>query len=188
MAVLDFQAARQGRQRQPMIGELLPAWSRDRAADGRRPSGVASYTLVAWRFVRFCGDVPVERITTGVIKNYKRDLMGRVAPGTARHALTVVRAFCAWCVVEGHMAENVALAVAHPRVEAPNPDPLSAAEIVALFHAIDAPPGSHRSTWRRNRRAIGLMLYAGLRIARAERHSADHGDQGKTARSAALPC
>jgi integrase len=165
MVVLDFQATRQRRPRQPAISDLLPEWARDRVADGRRPSGVASYTAIARRFLGFCGDGPPGRITEAVVKRYKRDLMARVAPGTARHALTVVRAFCAWCVAEGHLSENVALAVAHPRVELPNPDPLSTAAVQALFRAIDRPPRSHRSTWRRNRRAICLMLYAGLRIA-----------------------
>lgn len=117
------------------------------------------------RFVRFAGDVPPARITVDCIKDYKRDLMARVAPGTARHALTVVRAFLAWCVAERYAAENVALLVSHPHVEPPNPDPLTSDLITALLAALDAPQRSHKATWRRNRRAVCLMLYAGLRIA-----------------------
>lgn len=168
MAVIHFQdAARRIRNQQPTIGDLIPAWSRDRAADGRQPSGVASYADVARRFIQFAGDVPPANITVEVIKDYKRDLMVRVCPGTARHALTVVRALCAWCVVEGYMPENVALFVPHPLVEPPNPDPLTADEITALFRALDMPQRSHKTTWRRNRRAVCLMIYGGLRISEA---------------------
>lgn len=165
MAVLDFeQAVRTVRTRRPTISELVPEWVRDRAADGRRPSGVASYETIARRWLRLIDDPPIDRITAAAIKRYKRDRMACVSPGTTRHELTVVRAFLDWCVSEGYLTENVALAVAHPRVEPPNPDPLSAAQIVDLLAAIDKPPRSHRATWRRNRRAICLMLYAGLRI------------------------
>lgn len=168
MAVIDFQAAARRLHKQHLtIGDLLPDWIRDRRADGRQPSGVESYAENLGRFMRFAGDVPPATITEQLIKNYKRDLMARVAPGTARHALTVVRSFCAWCVVEGHMTENVALRVPHPHVTLPNPDPLTSDQITALFAALDAPQRSHKATWRRNRRAVCLMIYAGLRITEA---------------------
>lgn len=163
-AILRFPAAQQVRT--PTIMELRPDWLRDRRADGRRRGGVESYDDVLLRWVVFCGDIPVREISEHMIKDYKRDLMSRVAPGTARHALTVVRAFLGWCVAEGYLTENVALRVPHPRVTLPDPDPLSGAEVQALLAALDRPPtGTGRATYRRNRRAICLMLYAGLRIA-----------------------
>lgn len=158
-------AFRRPRPAEPTILHLLPDWLRDRRSDGRRESGVESYEAILGRFVRDVGDMPPSGITVDLVKTYKRELMARVAPGTARHALTVLRTFCAWCVEEGYLSTNPALLVAHPRVVPPNPDPLSAAEIVALLAALDAPQRSHKTTWRRNRRAVCLMLYAGLRIA-----------------------
>ena len=88
-------------------------------------------------------------------------------PSTVRHALTVVRAFYAWCVTKGYVEENVALAAKHPKVEPPDPDPLTREQIALLLAACDTPNQSHKVTWPRNRRAIFVMLYAGLRIAEA---------------------
>lgn len=149
----------------PTHGELRADWLRDRRADGRQKSGVASYDDVFLRWVAFCADIPVGQVTEQLVKHYKRDLMERCQPSTARHALTVVRAFLDWCVDEGYLAENVARKVPHPRVVPPDPDPLSGAEVQQLLRALDRIPRSHRATYKRNRRAVCLMLYAGLRIA-----------------------
>lgn len=149
----------------PTLAALLPLWIRDRRADGRRPRGVESYEAIFRRFIRFAGDRPVDQVTAELVKDYKRDLMIRVAPGTARHALTVVRMFCEWAVTEGYLVHNPALSIPHPHVETPDPDPLSRSEIGALLTALDAPQHSHKATWGRNRRAVCLMLYAGLRLA-----------------------
>jgi integrase/recombinase XerC len=165
MVLISFtQAAR--KYRQPTLAALADPWLDDRRADGKRPRGVANYGDVFARFVVFVGsDVCVGAVSEETIKAYKRDLMSRVQAATARHALTVVRSFLAWCVAEGYVRENVALRVLHPTVEAPNPDPLSSEQIARLLAICDAPPRSHKATWRRNRRAVFLMLYAGLRLA-----------------------
>jgi integrase len=161
----------QGRQEQrpdrhdPRLSDLLPLWLTDRRADGRRPRGVRNYEEVFRRFLVFVGDIPVSGITTQVVQMYKRHLMTHVANGTARHALTVIRMFCAWAVDQGYLAYNPALSVAHPKVFPPDPDPLPRDAIYALLRALDTPPARHRQVWQRNRRAICLMLYAGLRLA-----------------------
>lgn len=170
MEIIDFQhAARRLQPHRPgpvlPLETLFPLWIRDRRADGRRPRGVESYAAIFRRFIRFAGNLPIDQLTTTLIKDYKRDLMSRVAPGTARHALTVVRMFCAWAVTEGYIEHNPALSIPHPHVEAPDPDPLSRKEIAALLTALDMPQRSHKATWQRNRRAVCLMLYAGLRLA-----------------------
>lgn len=173
MGVIDFQEALKRIQKPPFtstkipttIGGLLPRWVRDRRSDGRRPRGIKSYEEVLGRFITFAGDIQVDQITTELVREYKRDLMERVSAGTTRNALTVVRMFCAWCVQEGHLEHNPALTVSHPHVEDPDPDPLTREQIAALLAALDRPPSSHKACWRRNRRAVYLMLYAGLRLA-----------------------
>jgi integrase len=70
-------------------------------------------------------------------------------------------------VAEGVLDDNPARRVSHPKVEAPNPDPLTREQIGELLAALAKPGRSHKANWRRNRRAVFVMLYAGLRLAEA---------------------
>jgi site-specific recombinase XerD len=149
----------------PVIETCIAAWLRSKHDDGHRRRGVKNYEEVITRFVTWARITEPGEITELLVRQYKSDLMGRCAASTTRHALTVVRAFCGWCVEEDYLARNVALRVKHPRVTSPDPDPLSRAQIGALLSALDTPAKTHKATWRRNRRAVFLMLYAGLRLA-----------------------
>jgi len=171
MAIINFQQATRRMQpaRTPSaarITALIAPWLASRAADGCRPRGVATYRAKLGQFVDFAGDIAAARIDARLIEAYKIHLHERdLEASTVRHMLTVVRAFCAYLVREEILSENVALKVKHPRVEAPDPDPLIREQIDVLLAICDRPPRSHKDTWRRNRRAVFLMLYAGLRIA-----------------------
>jgi len=127
---------------------------------------VSTYVDKFEQFIAFATDIPCNQITADLIESYKLHMHKRgLEHSTVRHALTVVRAFCAWCVTKGYLAENVALAVKHPKVEPPDPDPLTREQIALLLAACDKPNQSHKVTWPRNRRAVFVMLYTGLRIA-----------------------
>lgn len=173
--IIDFaaaRAARAGHSPHPparlTIVQLIPDWLRSRRADGFRATGINAYGDKIGQFARFAGDISPRQIDAALVEAFKLDLSGReLGHGSIRNLLTVVRSFCAWCMAQGYMAQNAALAVRHPRVTLPPPDPLSGAQIDALLAAIDAPHVSHPALWRRNRRAVCLMLYAGLRIAEA---------------------
>ncbi len=150
----------------PTMTMLIPDWLRDRRADGFRPRGVDAYGQKLYQFVAFAGDIVPAQIDERLIGAFKTHLSERhLDPGTVRNLLTVVRAFLNWCVAKGYLNDNPALAVRHPKVEDPDPDPLSREQIALLFAVLDAPQQSHRATWRRNRRACFLMLYAGLRLS-----------------------
>lgn len=152
----------------PTLVQAIPVWLDERTADGRRMRGVASYGEIMRRFVGWAGDLGVDELSAALIADYKRHLMGVVEPATTRHALTVLRTFCAWAVAQGYLRENVALDIVHPRVTPPDPDPLDRATVAALLAALDAPPANkERWTRGRTRRAIAVMLYAGLRLAEA---------------------
>lgn len=170
----------------PKLSELITPWLADRHADGCRPRGIASYEDIFKRFIVFAGDIPVTAVTPLVVQNYKRDLMGRVAARTASHALTVVRAFCDWAVMERYLTVNPALQIKLPRYEDPDPDPLSREQIYALLAALELPQQSHKYTRHRNRRIVYLMLYAGLRlgeVAGLERRDLDLDRRTITIRS-----
>lgn len=162
----------------PRIADLLDPWCASRLADGMQPRGVARYRQHLAAFLAWAGpDLRVAQLTRRRILAYKTALGSRatgrrrrgdpegtlVGPGTTRNALTTLRSFGTWCVEQGHLGENPAQGVRHPRVIPPPPNVLTRVQIRDLFAAIDAPPQSHRATWPRNRRCILLMLYAGLR-------------------------
>ncbi len=149
-----------------MFVPTFPPGAHSELADGRRPRGVASYVAKLEQFLAWAGEITPADLAPDLIARYKIALYERnLASGTIRHNLTVLRSFCDWCVHQGMLASNPALAVDHPRVEESDPDPLTRERIDALLLAIDQPPQSHKLTWRRNRRAIMLGLYAGMRIA-----------------------
>lgn len=168
MAVIDFQEALRARRASipnPPLSYLVPLWLADRRSNNLSVRGVETYKDVFLRFLSFAGDIRLYDLTTDLIKAYKRDMMQRVDASTTRLALTVIRAFCAWAIAERYLPENPALRVTHPKVTPPNPDPLTSEQVDHLLAALDAPSRSHKACWRRNRRAVYLMLYAGLRLA-----------------------
>ena len=108
------------------MSTVIPEWRDARSANGYRPQGVSAYISKLELFIAFAGDIPINQISAELIESYKVSMHKRgLEDSTVRHALTVVRAFCAWCVAKGYLAENVALAVKHPKVEPPDPDPLT---------------------------------------------------------------
>lgn len=167
MTIISFvQAARRFEpdRHQPRLSQLMPDWLESRRADGRRPRGVASYQQGFARFIVFAQDCRVNELSSEIIQRYKIELAGRCASGTVHLALIRIRAFCVWAMEAGYLTTNPALAVRLPIVTDPDPDPLSRDQITALLAAIDKPAQSYKATWSRNRRAVCLMLYAGLRI------------------------
>lgn len=165
MTVIAFRGATT-RQAAQTLEALIPSWRISRLADGHRPRGVASYVakleqFLVWSGAAAPGDFSSELIARYKIALYERDL----ASGTIRHSLTVLRSFGDYLVAQGVITHNPALLVGHPRVEQPDPDPLTRAQIDRLLAIIDVLPQSHKLTWRRNRRAVMLGLYAGMRIA-----------------------
>lgn len=149
----------------PRLSQLIPEWIAHRHAEGHTERGVQAYKDKIGQFHAFAGDIHPREITEELVEDYRRDQMERCEASTARNVLTVLRSFCDWAVRKGYMDMNTAKLVAHPKVTPPNPDPLTREQIDQLLAICDQPPQSHKATWRRNRRAVYLMLYAGLRIA-----------------------
>jgi integrase len=168
--IVDFQAAVRQLQpdhqlHNPPVKHLVPQWLTDRRSDGRRVRGISSYEDVFLRFLTFAGDIRVRDLDTALVQAYKRERMQQVEASTTRLALTVIRAFCDWAVEKKYLETNPARAVSNPKVLDPDPDPLTSEQVGQLLAVMDQPPRSHKKKWRRNRRAVGLMLYAGLRLA-----------------------
>jgi integrase/recombinase XerD len=149
------------------LSELLPLWLAARRSDNRRPRGIKSYNWKFGRFINFAGDIPIEQLDQALIRRFKLALAERCAATTVRGVLSVVRAFCEWCVVEEYCTTNPALQVPHPRIEDTNPNPLTHEQVSQLLAALEKPFRTHAWTQARTYRLIVLMLNTGLRISEA---------------------
>lgn len=147
------------------IGDLINDWIADRRADGWRDRGIGAYAVAIEHFVEWAGNPAVDAVTEQTIKTFKRSEAAReMSSGTIRNRITCIRAFYDWAVQEGYVTTNPAAKIKNPRVTAPAPDPLSRAQIADLLNACMVRSKPNRGTDPRSRRAIYLMLYAGLRI------------------------
>ena len=147
------------------ISNLVGDWTADRRADGYRKRGVESYADALEQFIEWAENPAVDAVTEQTIKAFKRaQAVKGLSSGTIRNRITCVRTFYDWAVEEGYATTNPAARIKNPRVIAPAPDPLSRDKIAELLKACMVPSKPDRGTDRRSRRAIYLMLYAGLRI------------------------
>lgn len=104
-----------------------------------------------------------------MITRYRVEMSRRRCNGwTIGNALTAIRSFCRWLMHEGLLESDPTLAVEWPQHDDPIERALSKGELRQLFAAIAEPEGleeAQQFIWRRNRRVVYLMLYAGLRIS-----------------------
>jgi site-specific recombinase XerD len=112
-------------------------------------------------------------ISQELIVEYQGELaaLGRDAK-TIALTLSAIRSFCRWCVATKRRVDDPTLFVEWPKLAKTAPKALDGATLRALHEALAVvPSGRNRSawTWRRNRRALYLMLYAGLRRLEVQR-------------------
>lgn len=164
MTIVQFPM--QARQSQTeRIGDLIGDWAADRRADGWRPRGVEAYVIAMEHFVAWAGNPAPDAVNEQTMQRFKRaEATRNMSGGTIRNRLTCIRSFYDWAVAEGYAASNPVANVKNPRVTAPAPDPLRRDQITDLLRACDVASRPNRGTDPRSRRAVYLMLYAGLRI------------------------
>jgi integrase/recombinase XerD len=100
------------------------------------------------------------------VQRYKEELGKRGCAGsTVINALAAIRDFSVWALFEGYRYDDPTLGIKRP----PKPNPLYADEVALLMAAIehDPPPEGSRAYWywQRNRLAVLLFLYTGLRLS-----------------------
>lgn len=153
----------------PVLG-LLPAYRSALVARGYRPRGITKYMEQLRAFANSIpADLPAASVTTEVITRYQEQLAARCSSGTVGNALTCIRSFCRWCVAQGIREDDPTLRIHWPHRRRPAPRALQQAQLRRLITVLDQPPATltehKRFIWARNRRAILLMLFAGLRIS-----------------------
>lgn len=151
----------------PTLAALLPQFRAALTAAGRRPSGVLAYERQMRRLARWLGaeSTPAD-LTRDACTRYVERIGVRWTPGHVSQALSAMRAFAAWCIQRGQLDNDPTAGMKHPRrpVSAPRvPDDETRQ---AFWEAIRTPADLADEAawyWRRNRRAVLLCVYAGLR-------------------------
>jgi site-specific recombinase XerD len=151
----------------PRLSELLPQWRAARLGAGRRPRGILAYQVQLERFFAWLGDgATVAEITHLAIADYQAHVAERWGPLTIGQALSAIRAFCRWLLSRGLRADDPTIGICWPKRPDAEPRALATSQVRALWAAIRTPQNlsaEARWYWRRERRIILLMLYAGLR-------------------------
>lgn len=158
------------------LAELIEGFLRARRGEGHKPEGARRYgdrlrLFASW--LEEQGIHTIGAIDDLVIANYRDYCMvdRENRPGTVINALTAIRAFARWATRHGHMAGDPTAQIRWPRRTRGAPRPLSSAELDKLAAILEAEPDDEVEAWhhRRNRLAIELMYYLGLRLSEAAR-------------------
>lgn len=150
---------------------LLPAYIAHLTGKGHRPRGRAKYRDNIKLFVRWLdtrpGGATVERLQPLVIEDFRDYRATQVKPAVVFNELCTLRSFCRWAVRKGYIANDPTVHVDFPKVPAASPRALNAAQLDQLRTILATMPrhaGAARR-WQRNRLALLLFLYTGMRLS-----------------------
>lgn len=156
----------------PGLVDLLPRYEAALIGSKRRPRGVKLYL---WLIRRVIATLPegatMADLNETAMQRYQEQLGARCASSTVENALFGVRRFCVWGIKEGLRDDDPTEGLEWPRVTIHAPERLKDSEVRALLVRCRTLPARltplKRWRWKRNVRAVYLMLYAGLRLAEA---------------------
>lgn len=155
----------------PRLIDQLVGYEAYLVGEQRRPQGRARYLWALKRFFVWLGaDATHAELTSASVQRYKEELGARGCAGsTVINALATIRDFSLWAVWNGHRTDDPTVAIRRPPKRRPLPNPLYPEEVDLVLAAIEAeipPPGSRAHWhWQRNRLAVLLFLYTGLRLS-----------------------
>jgi site-specific recombinase XerD len=139
----------------------------------QRPRGVTEYVRKIGIVLRWLGDgATMADLDRAAVVRWKeeRGAQGR-AGSTIISDLAVIRSFCVYGIVRELRIDDPTAGLKRPKAADPDPNPLEEHEVLQLMAAIATMPDGlsvqAQRRWQRNRRAIALLLYAGLRISEA---------------------
>lgn len=151
----------------PQIVATLGSFAAGMAAKKTRPRTIATYLKVVRAFAVQLGAEPtVADVSADSIGRYQI-VRASKAPATIAKDLSAIRAYTRWCIRAGLRGDDPTLHIEWPKKIEPIPRALKAREL-RLLESILARPlplldtKAHHVQFR-HKRAILLMLYAGLR-------------------------
>jgi site-specific recombinase XerD len=154
------------------LEDAIVEWERYLKAIGRRPEGRARYLCHVRQFQRWIPVHHLDEITAHHIRRYRDEIGQHLASGTVNLAVCAINGFFTWALEAEYIAINPVAKIKRPKINLPPPKPLTNEEFTALMSAIERVGREpwqedyevHYHMWLRNRRAIFLALYAGLRL------------------------
>lgn len=154
-----------------LLIDYLPSYRAALKGAGRRPRGIDKYDHTMQRFIAWLGYTATQAdITTPSVQSYQEELAEHCSASTISNALSTIRSFCKWSIRKQFRSDDPTIQLDWPKKEHHLPRPLSTAELQTLLTAITPRPhieGGELWMLHRNRRAIFLMLYGGLRLSEA---------------------
>jgi integrase len=156
------------------LEDAIVDWQRYLKAMGHPQSTIKRYVCQVRKFQRWLPVQMLNEVQPYHIKRFRDELGQTLAPGTVNQALCALSSLFAWAVDEAECLEsNPAAKIKRPKISLPPPKDLTDEEKYQLFRAIEyvgreswqSDYPSFQQQWMRNRRAIFLALYAGLRIS-----------------------
>lgn len=169
MSIIPFPARVDGSPDASCLSALLPRYEHTLHALDRSAASVERYVGSVRRFIEWLPHhAPTLRQFTHVAGLDYRDHLGsrRLAGSTVGNNLSALVSFGDWLVERQLLLSNPMRGIARPAKRPPDPDPLTPIQVATLFEAIMEPPGLDPDAawfWRRNRRVVYLMAFAGFR-------------------------
>lgn len=153
----------------PPLGMLVPRYLAALRARGQRPRGILKYRDTLSAFLSWLGPAAtMGTLTPASVRRYQEHKAETCGPATIANVLTVIRSFAKWGMREGYRQDDPTVLCDWPKRHATAPRAMQRSQIRAMEQAIDERAGlspGRAWMWRRNRRVVLLMLYAGLRIS-----------------------
>lgn len=153
----------------PMLLPLVPLYVAALRARGQRPRGIDKYRRTILTFIEWLGPhATMKDLDATIVRRYQELRSETCSGATIGNLLTVIRSFCKWSIREGLRDDDPTLQAEWPRRERTLPRALPRTQLRALEKALEVPERIgpvRRWFWLRNRRAVFLMLFAGLRIS-----------------------
>lgn len=152
----------------PPIASTLDSFTAGMAGRKLSDRTIDTYARAVRAFARWLGpESSVADIQPHRLLAYQADIRRR-APATIRKNLSAIRCYCRWLIRAGLRLDDPTMDMEWPKRTAPLPRKLSSSEVTRLQDELDRPlpllDGRARRSRSRDRRAIVLMLFAGLRL------------------------
>lgn len=153
----------------PVITSTLESYVGYLAGRKLRPRAIETYLKTMRRYADWLGDEPtVASVDVDSIGRYQAARGGKAAATIAKD-LSAIRSYTRWCIRAGLRLDDPTLDIEWPKRIEPIPRALKLRELRLLDQVLDMPlpllDSKARFVIARNKRAILLMWYAGLRAS-----------------------